>query len=81
MPSHCDVKRDLHYLIKPASLANLSFETVDTVYCDSHDCDYPYTLIDDAKWVKCRDGKCTDSKCCEKCEILFPLHTNIAPLV
>ena len=52
----------------------MSIFVSDKVYCDSYDCPYGYTLIDNADDVKCKGGKCSKDQCCKKGETL-PKHT------
>ena len=48
----------------------MSIFVSDNVYCDSYDCPYGYTLIDNADDVKCKGGKCSKDQCCKKGEAL-----------
>ena len=44
----------------------MSVYTSDTVYCDTYDCPYGYSLIDMADQEECKNGQCEMSKCCNK---------------
>lgn len=50
------------------------------VYCDSYDCPYSYTLIDQAAQQECNNGQCETSTCCDKVCSSFDCPIKLSPV-
>ena len=50
------------------------------MYCNSIGCSNGYTPIDNADKVKCDNGKCEESQCCEAFCSYHPCPNNYTPV-